>query len=154
MYRKMLVPLDTSDVAECVLDHVRDIAAARNVQEVVLFSVVVPAYLASMPEVVQSHVLEEADQERTKYATEYLENTKRSLNLSNSTVSTEIVRAEQPADAILDFIEKKGVDLVVMSSHGRTGLSRWFLGSVAEKITRSSPAPVLLVPSPACRIHA
>lgn len=55
---------------------------------------------------------------------------------------------DHPADEIVDYIESSGPDLVVISSHGRTGLSRWMLGSVAERVVRASIAPVLVLPDP------
>ncbi len=152
MYKKMLVPLDTSSYAECVLDHVREIATARNIPEVVLLAVAEPVYVPA-GSFLSEQVIKQADEEGLKQAAEYLENTKQSLNLCNSTVST-VVKSGQPADTILDYIEKNGVDIVVMSSHGRTGVSRWYLGSVADKLVRSSPVPVFLVPSLVCRLQA
>jgi len=58
-----------------------------------------------------------------------------------------VVDAGQPFGAIIDCAEKEGVDLIVMSSHGRTGLSRMLIGSVTDKILRGAPCPVLVVPS-------
>ena len=58
----------------------------------------------------------------------------------------QVVDAGQPFGAIVDCAEKEGVDLIVMSSHGRTGLSRMLIGSVTDKILRGSPCPVLVVP--------
>ena len=49
------------------------------------------------------------------------------------------------ADAIIDFAREKGADLIAMSTHGRTGPSRWFLGSVADRVVRGAGVPVLLV---------
>jgi nucleotide-binding universal stress UspA family protein len=48
---------------------------------------------------------------------------------------------------ITDFINESGVDLVVMASHGRSGIRRTFMGSVAEQVLRASPKPVLVVPA-------
>jgi len=53
---------------------------------------------------------------------------------------------DQAADGILAAAEESSADLIVMASHGRTGMSRWMLGSVAEKIVRGSAVPVLIVP--------
>lgn len=55
---------------------------------------------------------------------------------------------DHPADEIVDFIESSRPDLVVISSRGRTGFSRWMLGSVAERVVRASIAPVLVLPDP------
>ena len=58
----------------------------------------------------------------------------------------QMVDAGQPFGAIVDCAEKEAVDLIVMSSHGRSGLSRMLIGSVTDKILRGSPCPVLVVP--------
>ena len=59
----------------------------------------------------------------------------------------QMVDAGQPFGAIVDCAEKEGVDLIVMSSHGRTGLSRMLIGSVTDKILRGASCPVLVVPA-------
>jgi nucleotide-binding universal stress UspA family protein len=58
----------------------------------------------------------------------------------------QVVDAGQPFGAIVDCAEREGVDLIVMSSHGRSGLSRMLIGSVTDKILRGAPCPVLVVP--------
>lgn len=60
-------------------------------------------------------------------------------------VRTVIVRDISPADAILNYIEREGADLVVMGTHGRTGLKHFMLGSVSEEVVRESPVPVVTV---------
>ena len=58
----------------------------------------------------------------------------------------QLVDAGQPFGSIVDCAEKEGVDLIVMSSHGRSGLSRMLIGSVTDKLLRAAPCPVLVVP--------
>ena len=65
-------------------------------------------------------------------------------------VETLIIHGK-PADEILHYVEKNGVDLVIMSTHGRSGVVRWTLGSVAEKVLRHSPTAVMTIAPPACR---
>jgi nucleotide-binding universal stress UspA family protein len=60
----------------------------------------------------------------------------------------QLVDAGQPFGAIVDCAEKEAVDLIVMSSHGRSGLSRMLIGSVTDKLLRAAPCPVLVVPMP------
>jgi nucleotide-binding universal stress UspA family protein len=60
------------------------------------------------------------------------------------TVVTEVVGGN-PHEAILDYVADRGIDVVVMGTHGRTGLDRAVMGSVAERVVRRSPAPVLTV---------
>ncbi len=149
MYKKMLVPLDMSGFAECVLNHVKEIATARAIPEVVLLTVVEPVNPATLV-YLGPEGKREAEERGVQGAFEYLEGIKEKLALTNSKVIT-VVQVGQAADEILDCIEKNGVDLVVLSSHGRGGVSRWFIGSVADRLLRSSPVPVVLVPSLACR---
>ena len=61
--------------------------------------------------------------------------------------NTEMVEGHDAAIAIDGWAEDNGVDLIVMSTHGRTGLAHFFIGSVAEKVMRKAPCPVLTVPS-------
>lgn len=61
-------------------------------------------------------------------------------------------RLGDPAGEIVDYASKNGVDLIVMASHGRTGVARWALGSVAERVFRATCVPVLMVRAPGlCR---
>ena len=54
------------------------------------------------------------------------------------------------ADSLADYAVNTDVDLIVIASHGRSGVSRWVMGSVAEKMVRSSSVPVLMVRAPGC----
>ncbi len=65
----------------------------------------------------------------------------------NSTISAVLRFENFPADAILDVATSHDVDLIVVASHGRSGMTRWMLGSVAEKIARNAEVPVLIVPA-------
>jgi nucleotide-binding universal stress UspA family protein len=150
MYKKMLVPLDTSEYAECVLNHVKQVATANAIPEVVLLSVSDLIYVPGT-EFLGEQVVQKADERAMQDTSEYLEKTRQQLGLAGSKVTT-VVRSGKAADEILDFIEKNGVDIVVMSSQGRSGLSKWWLGSVAEKVIRNSPAPVFVVPALVCRL--
>jgi universal stress protein A len=56
------------------------------------------------------------------------------------------VESGEPLPAILEFVKKRATDLLVVGTHGRTGAERWLLGSVAERLMRLAPCPVLTVP--------
>jgi len=149
MYRKMLVPLDTSDFAECVLDHVKEIATTRAIPEVVLLTVIEPVSSQTMAYMGSSAV--KASEERAVAgANMYLDKVKKSLALSQSNVKT-VVLSGTATTEILDYVDRNGVDIVVLSTHGRSGVSRWLIGSTADKLVRRSPVPVFLVPAVACR---
>jgi len=57
-----------------------------------------------------------------------------------------VVQFGEPADVIVDFVRRHKIDLIVMATHGRTGMNHFFLGSVAEHVIRTTPVPVLIVP--------
>lgn len=61
--------------------------------------------------------------------------------------STVVTSGGFPADAILDTASAEDVDLIVVASHGRSGMTRWMLGSVAEKVVRVADVPVTVVPA-------
>lgn len=62
----------------------------------------------------------------------------------------ECVLPHNPAEEITSFAEREGADLVLIASHGRSGLSRWAHGSVADRVFRATCVPVLMVRAPGC----
>jgi len=152
MYRKILAPLDGSEFAECSLEHVKAIATGCQVPEVILLRVTEPIHssdLAAYAEagidtaVLMKDVKDAAEQYMSKITAEVK---KGGLNVTSA------VASGWAADEILSFANKNGVDLIIMSTHGRSGISRWFLGSVADKVVRHSTVPVLTVAPPGCRV--
>jgi nucleotide-binding universal stress UspA family protein len=154
MYQKILVPLDGSKLAECVVEHVKAIATGCRVPTVVLLRVVQPNDV--LPEFLPDkaaldHYLE-AEEKSKDEVKNYLSETAKMLKAKGTTVETHISEG-LPADEILNYAEEKGVDLIIMSTHGRSGVSRWFFGSVADRVVRQSLIPVLTVTPSGCRIR-
>lgn len=81
------------------------------------------------------------DESRTRAVAE----AEKQLGARGATVTRREVRSDDPAGAIIDTVAEGGVDLVAMSTHGRTGLDRWVRGSVAERVLRRCPVPLLMV---------
>lgn len=153
MYRKILVPLDGSSLAECSLEHVKAVAIGCSVPEVILFRVVEPLSFEAVAalgavggDVIQAELQNQAE------AKDYL--TKASDKLKEAGVSSQIVVADagNPAEEILQYAVTHKVDLIIMSTHGRSGPSQWFFGSVAERVVRHSVVPVLTIAAPGCRV--
>lgn len=140
MYRKILVPLDGSELAECVLPHVKTIAAGCGVRELMLLRVVEPLP-AGTPPAVDFEVVQKAG---LKAAQEYLDKIKAQLSKEGLNVEAKVLTGK-PAETITDFAQRNRVDLIALATHGRSGISRWVFGSVADKLVRSSSAPVLLI---------
>jgi nucleotide-binding universal stress UspA family protein len=82
-------------------------------------------------------------------ADRYLDKVQRRLEKKGINARTEVLLGK-PADAIISYADQHCVDLIVMASHGRSGISRWASGSVADRIFRGSCIPVLLVRAPGC----
>ena len=145
MYRKVVVPLDGSELAEGVLPHVAEVIRNRGSQ-VYLLSVA-PLGRRVVPSAVVHPASASAPEERRRVKRElvtYLQAVAKRLEPVAADVQVG-VRFGRPADDILDFAGEVGADLIAMSTHGRSGLSRWVFGSVADRVLRGAVCPVLLV---------
>ena len=141
MYRKILVPMDGSKTAEGVLPHAKALAYSEGAQLILLTVATNPAldYAFSDPGIAQR--AEEEQQIRSK---KYIIEVEAQLKAAGFKVST-LLRVGAVADVILQTAEELQVDVIAMSTHGRTGPARWLLGSVAERVVRNSKVPVLLI---------
>ena len=153
MYKKILVPLDGSKLAECVLPHVEDLAKCSAGVEVMLVSVTerVAGFRVrdDSSELLGESLVPEAVGKEERQARKYLGKIAKTLEDKGVKVLTEVLLGK-PAEEIILFATNEGCDLIVMASHGRSGPSRWTHGSVAEKVFRSNCAPVLIVTAPGC----
>lgn len=147
MYKKILAPLDGSDLSECTLSHLRAVATGCHVPEVVLLRVVEPFH--QIPEVSEEFI-KEARKSALESAKSYLSQVADGLKKDGVTTSTVVLQG-QPGEEILDYAKKNKIDLIVISTHGRSGIARWAMGSVADKVVRHSKAPVLTVTPAGCR---
>jgi len=145
MYKKILAPLDGSEFSECILEHAKSIALGCSTPDVVLLMVVEPAQL-------EEDLREKVDTKNKKAAKDYLAKVADRLKKEGLAAQSTVI-VGKPADAILDYAAKNKVDLIVMSTHGRSGITRWAAGSVADRVMRNSPAPVLLVAPSGCRVR-
>ena len=150
MYRKILVPLDGSEFSECVLNHVRAIATECHVPQVVLLGVAEPISYQVYYMVGIEDRVRDMQKETEKYVESYLSKAADSLKKDGVAVQTVVVSG-RPAEEILDYANKNQVDLIIMSTHGRSGVSRWVLGSVTDKVVRHSVTPVLTISPPGYR---
>lgn len=149
MYRKILVPLDGSENSECILEHVITVATGCHVSDVVLLRVIEPFPTYYMNYRISEEFIRQSQDAAKANAKEYLAKVADNMKKAGMSAST-VVLEGKAADAILDYAVKNGVDLIIMSTHGRTGISRWALGSVTDKVIRTSSAPVMVV-APASR---
>jgi len=179
MYRRILVPLDGSKLAEQALPHVETIAQGCDTEEVILVSVTerLPgrasiawpreAWPLSRLEAIpgaatptgpagiytRSDAVPLADRikelpvavgKKLVQAERYLSRIARRLTKKNIPVRTGVLLGN-PAEEIVAIADELEVDLVLMATHGRSGVGRWAFGSVADKVLRASNVPVLMI---------
>ncbi len=137
MYDKILVPLDGSKTAEIALPFARLLAEKLDA-EVELLEVI---DLAGMARAVPDQFARDI-RERAERSTQYLNEVAKSFP-RNRTRSR--VERGTPAEVIIDAAAGNKDTLVIMASHGRSGIQRWLLGSVAEKVLRGTSNPLLLI---------
>ena len=151
MYKKILVPLDGSELAECVLPHVESIAKGCGVQEVVFLRVAEPVPLPSGDDstTFSYEAVERLDRQNRANAENYMSQVARRTKYKGVIIRSEVVTG-RAAESIAQYATKNGVDLITIATHGRSGVSRWVWGSVADRILRSSCVPVLMIRAPEC----
>jgi nucleotide-binding universal stress UspA family protein len=141
MYKKMLVVLDGSQLAEIVFPFTKELAGRLDIDVILLhvYSQVMRGYAPMYKAYVET---------AAKNIGMQAQQIQQSLGMSKSAKPVE-VRGElvmgYHADEILRFAEDNAVDLIMMASHGRSGAQRWSIGSVADKILRAAKVPVWLV---------
>ena len=141
MYSKILVPLDGSPLAERALEPALEMARTTG-SEIILLEAVQDS-LAAVPEA-RYHVPLKETYRSAILSMKYLQNIASRLRPHVKKVRWHVEEGD-PTDAILSFAHNENVDLIVMGTHGRTGLSRVVMGSVAEKVTVTTHRPVVLV---------
>ena len=151
MYKKILVPLDGSKLAECALEHVKAIAAGCNVPEIILFRVVEPNPAASEALSEGAFMYEELNDQMRQLAEKYLTAITLKFREESGVDVHSALAYGYAANEILEYAVKNNVDLIVMTSHGRSGISRWLFGSVADRVSHHSTIPVLIVTPSGCR---
>jgi nucleotide-binding universal stress UspA family protein len=132
-YRRMLVPLDGSELAERAIAYAKSLAKAKD-SEIILFTVSVAS---------AGHL------DRPMKA--YLELNAKELQSQGIKASIAISYGNM-ADEIIKFADKNKIDLIIISTHGHSGIKRWVLGSVALKVLHGTCTPVLLIKSRAHKI--
>jgi len=152
MYNKILVPLDGSKLAECVLPHVEALAKGFQVKEVEFVRVFEPFRVPSSGEFVLSEKdMAKIDAEHKAEAEKYIQEVAKNSHSNGVKASGKVIkRKEGVAEDLADYAQKSGADVIVIATHGRSGPSKWVWGSVADRILRSSCVPVLMVRAPGC----
>jgi len=155
MYKKVMVPLDGSKLAECILPHVEAFISGCQLNTIVFVRVIEPVSTSSH----RGYQVSEMDfklieentkrikEERTTSADVYLKDVVNRLEHTGVKFQTEVL-VGNVADRLIDYSEANEVDMILIATHGRSGVSRWVRGSIADRILRASRVPVLMVRAP------
>ena len=153
MYKKIMVPLDGSKLAECVLPHVDGFVTGGQVETIIFVRVIEPTptrYSAvgstvdpENYETVRKNV-ERIEEESRSSAERYLKEVISRVKQDGIKYKVDVL-VGKVADRLVDYVDANEIDLVLIATHGRSGISRWVRGSIADRVLRTSRAPVLMV---------
>lgn len=144
MYKKILVPLDCSSRAERILPHVEELAHYFG-SEVIFLQVIEPHYvLTPVHEYSSINVEEIATEAMEKQADSYFKGLVGEFREKNIKAKS-IIEEGSVVHKIMEVAEREKIDLIAMASHGRSGLSRVFYGSVAASVLHLVDRPILLI---------
>lgn len=138
--KTILLPFDYSDVATSAVDDA--LSMADETSRICMLHVLVPLYAISVEPGMMIDLGD--DQERVDGAVKGM---KEMVNNPTAAIEYE-ARIGDPSGEIVDYAKEIGADLIVMPSHGRTGLKRLLLGSVAERVVRHAECPVMVLRKP------
>jgi nucleotide-binding universal stress UspA family protein len=143
MFRRILVPLDGSELSERALPVAARLAQASGGTITLLRVVTSPLEFTLQTTELSPSMQEALDADRAE-ATDYLARIAASPVLAGVATTTEVFKGT-PAGIIFSVARSRQIDIIIMCSHGYTGMTRWALGSVAEKVAFYAPAPVLVL---------
>lgn len=157
MLKHILLPLDGSPLAEQALAYARDILAPDG-RLTIVCAVDLPELVPnSFYPMVSASVGGLATDEKGRYtynpqdlirmAQAYIDQIVTPLRNTTAYEIETIIEIDEPAELIVKTAKVQHVDAIVMSTHGRSGLSRWLFGSVTTKILNAAPCPVFVIPS-------
>jgi len=150
MYKRILVPLDGSKLAECVLPHVESIARGCGVQEVVFLRVVEPFHqLCDYEGCLSQDTIDSIDTDNKAAADSYVSELMKRTRYGGVSIKTAVITGT-PAESIADYATRNSVELIVIATHGRSGIGRWAWGSVTDRVLRTACVPLLMVRPPGC----
>jgi nucleotide-binding universal stress UspA family protein len=150
MYQKILVPLDGSKEAEHALPHIKTAATGYDPPaKVILYRAIGSLFPVGTGEYTLSDKYSKKEQELEEAAAKYLREIADNLRKDGVNVADPVmvsISVSDVASEILECAEGNEVDLIIMTTHGRSGITRWAFGSVTDKTIRHSKVPVLVVP--------
>jgi nucleotide-binding universal stress UspA family protein len=143
--RKLLVPLDGSAVGERILEPAVALGSLMKAEVTLLRVVPPPMFTVYEPMGYGAHLPEEPSlEEQRRHAQAYVDQVAARLRAQSRVVSTRVLVGREPAEAILEEAQTQGSHFIALATHGRKGLTRLLLGSVADKVIRAATIPILV----------
>jgi nucleotide-binding universal stress UspA family protein len=142
-YKKIVVPIDGSGWSERAIPHAVDIARNNN-SELILLHVFKPPASEYVGDLALANQDDQLNQLRED-AKQHLMGIRNEIRGEKMNVRVQFIEGTGVASIICDYINSEDVDLVVMTSHGRTGIIRWLFGSVANKVMQGVTVPVMII---------
>ncbi|MBU3848468.1 MAG: universal stress protein [Candidatus Acinetobacter avistercoris] len=143
-YKNILVPVDDSPISYAAIEHAEKIAKAFD-SDVTVMCVLSVDPLRSIDFYKVAPAITQYVLEAEQNAQGRLEDIKQTFQAHGITIKTLIIRSVPPATGILNVAEEIHADLIIMGSHGRKGIKKLVLGSVAQEVLGSSHIPVMIV---------
>lgn len=143
MFKKILLPLDGSELAERAIEPAMTIAKQTNAELIMLTAFEIRPVITSTPSM-GVYYTENAEKQEETLVREYLAEVMEKYEGAGVFLRGNAIRHNAP-EAILNTAVKENVDLIVMSSHGRSGIGRWIMGSVTERVLQHASCPVLVI---------
>lgn len=145
MFKHIMVTLDGSKLAEQVLPKAIEAAKLFNA-ELTLYRVVTPLAKSYRGGSASRSAIESAEKKIQVIANEYLEEIASDIRDEGITVNA-VTTIGTPYRSIVEYTESEGIDLLIMSTRGETGITRWLLGSVTDHVIRGVSIPVWVIPA-------
>lgn len=144
MYSNILVPLDGSKLSEAILPYARSLARGLHIP-VELLVAIEPDVVSTLSNPEHGRYVDIVETDMKRNGVDYLEKVARTFSDASAITCSTLIGS--PAETILERASEAADTLVAMSTHGRSGVKRWILGSVADKVLHAVPGHLLLVRS-------
>jgi nucleotide-binding universal stress UspA family protein len=150
MYDKVVIPLDGSPEAECVLPHITTLAVKGLVKKLIFIKVTEGPHMPITDgvSVAFSPLCRKSATERRSEAEHYLKHFASKLKYDGVEITWHALPYGVVSEMIAGYVKEIKADLIIMATHAETGILRWILGSVAERVRRSVSIPIIIIKVP------
>jgi nucleotide-binding universal stress UspA family protein len=146
VYKHIMVPLDRSEVAKCVLYHVEVVAADSKVGDITLVRVITPLHLHGGRESgLSPEERKRLEVDSVNVAEDYLEGIVKQLRDKGIAAQSEVLFGRHVVKELSEYAKSHGVDLIIVATHGLSGARHLLRGSMADKLLRRAHVPVLMI---------